>query len=216
MAKASPKLKTVKKADKKAEKKGAPKGSFFKTRKTREPEAEAGDTITPPAEIAQAIDAFRDAQEQAKHFEGEATVQKDAINDYSIKEFAKRVIKGKGRSFKLLGDQSMVTYVVMDASAGLTDEEVESFRDRWGDDAAEDLITRDFASIRFDGEVLAANYDAVVEALKTLPDDIQENLFKPMLMKAKTGSVERAKKYAKSAEELRELIQQLKIRNYIR
>ncbi len=65
---------------KKAEKKPAAKADFFKTRKTRESQQEAGDTITPPTEVAEAIDAFRDAQEQMKHFEGEMTVQKDAIN----------------------------------------------------------------------------------------------------------------------------------------
>jgi hypothetical protein len=119
---------------KKAEKKpAAAKKDFFKTRKTRETQEEAGDTITPPQEIADAIDAFRDAQEQAKHFEGEMTVQKDAINEYSLKEFSKRVLKGKNKSFKLMGEQSMVTYVVMDASAGITEEEVEAFKERWCD-----------------------------------------------------------------------------------
>lgn len=207
------------KSEKRFEKKPAAsrtKKEFFKTRKTREAEADGGDTITPPAEIAQAIDEFRGAQEQAKHFEGEATIQKDAINDYSLKEYSKRLLKGKGRSFKLLGNESMVTYVVMDASAGLTEEEVEAFRERWGDQAADDLITRDLASIRFDGEVLEANYEAVVEALQVLPKDVLESLFKPMLMKAKSGAVEKAKAYADSAEELRDLIRQLKIRNYIR
>src|SRR5215218_3243556 len=107
-----------------AEKKSAAKADVFKTRKTREPNPQGGDTITPPEEIARAIDEFRDAQEQAKHFEAEATLHKDAINDYSRREYAKRVVKGKNRSFKLLGEQSMVTYVVMDASAGLTEDDV--------------------------------------------------------------------------------------------
>src|SRR5688572_24922208 len=142
-----PKAKAQKKTGKlpegkKVETRKPAKADFFKTRKTREAEPEAGDTITPPEEVKQAIDAFRDAQEQMKHFEGEATVQKDAINDWSLKEFSKRVLKGKPKSFKLLGEQSMVTYVVMDASAGITEEELDAFRDRWGDDAAEELVTR--------------------------------------------------------------------------
>jgi len=197
-------------------KKPTGKGDIFKTRKTRETEQEAGDTISPPEEISQAIDAFRDAQEQAKHFEAEANVQKDAINDFSRREYVKRVHNGKNKSFKLLGEQSMVTYVVMDASAGITEEEAEAFKERWGEKATEELIVRDFASIRFDGEVLEANYDAVVEALQTLPEEVLENLFKPMLLKARPGSVEAAKKYAKTQEDLLELIQQLKIKNYIR
>jgi hypothetical protein len=192
------------------------KAEPFKTRRSREPEAQGGDTLTPPAEVAEAIDAFREAQEQAKHFEGEATVQKDIIVDYSRDQFTKRVLKGKKSSFKILGEQSMVTYVVMDASAGITEEEKDAFAERWGKKAAEDLITRDLASIRFDGEVLEANYEKVVEALQTLPKDVLDNLFKPMLMKARPGSVEAAKQYAKTPEELKELIQQLKIKNYIR
>ena len=46
--------------------------------------------------------------------------------------------------------------------------------------------------------------------------DVLENLFKPMLMKAKPGAVEAAKRYAKSPEDMREIIKQLKIKNYIR
>jgi len=69
------------KAKAKAEKKTtADKSDFFKTRKSRETDKDAGDTITPPEDIRQSIDSFRDAQEQMKHFEGEMTGQKDAIN----------------------------------------------------------------------------------------------------------------------------------------
>lgn len=200
----------------KAKPKAATATSPFKTRRTREPDAQASDTIEPPAEIAQAIDQFREFQEQAKHFEGEATVQKDIVMQFGQEMFTKRVLNGKTKSFKVLGEQSMVTFVVMDASAGLTEEEVEAFRERWGDDAADTLITNDLASIRFDAKVLEANFEAVVEALQVLPKSVFESLFKPMLMKATPGAVEAAKKYAKSAEELKEIVQQLKIKNYIR
>jgi hypothetical protein len=110
----------------------------------------------------------------------------------------------------------MVTYVVMDASAGLTEEDAEEFAKNYGKDAAEDLIVRDFASIKFDAKVLEANYDKVVEALQTLPPEVLENLFKPMLMKASPGAAERAKKYSKKPDELLEILKSLKIKNYIR
>lgn len=196
--------------------KGKAKADPFKTRKSRDPEPQAGDTLTPPAPVAKAIDLFREMQEQAKHYEGEATVQKDIIVEYSRGEYSKRVLNGMNRSFKVLGESSMVTYVVMDSSAGITEEEAEAFAERWGEEAAEALITNDLASIRFDPEVLEANYDAVVKALKVLPEKVLENLFKPMLKKATPGAVETAKKFTKNEEELQELIQQLKIKNYIR
>src|SRR5208282_4847758 len=104
-----------------------------------------------------------------------------------------RALSGKNGSFKVLGDETMVTYVVMDYSAGLSEEDVEEFAKNFGREAAEDLIARDFSSIKFDAKVLDANYDAVVEALQTLPEDVLSNLFKPMLMKARPGAAEAAK-----------------------
>lgn len=188
----------------------------FKTRKARTETQEAGDTISPPAEVAEAIDSFRESQEQAKHFEGEATIHKDTILSFAEGEYGRRLINGKNVSFKLLGNETMVTYVVMDASAGLTDEDVEEFARNWGEKAAEELIVRDFGSIKFDPKVLEANYDAIVEALQVLPEDVLENLFKPMLMKARPGAAELAKKYAKKSDDLIDLLKQLRIKNYIR
>jgi hypothetical protein len=188
----------------------------FKTKKTKTEASDASDTISPPAEVAEAIDAFREAQDQAKHFEGEATIHKDTILRFSEEEYVKRLIGGKNKSFKILGDETMVTYVVMDASAGLTEEDAEEFAKNFGQEAAEDLIVRDYSSVKFDAKVLEANYDAVVEALQTLPPEVLENLFKPMLMKAAPGAAERAKQYAKKANDLLEMLKALRIKNYIR
>lgn len=188
----------------------------FKTKKTRTVLSESNDTITPPKEVARAIDSFRECQDQAKHFEGESTIHKDLIMNFSNNEYSKRLYNGMSKSFKILGDETMVTYVVMDSSAGLTEEDVEDFRKKWGKAAAEKLITRDFGSIKFDPKVLEANYDAVVEALQVLPEQVLDNLFKPMLMKASPGAVETAKEFVKTPEDIKDLIKQLKIKNYIR
>lgn len=188
----------------------------FKKRKTKTPPTGASDTLTPPDDIAKAIDAFRECQEQARHFEGEATIHKDSVLNYSQSEYVKRLFNGQNTSFKVLGEETMVTYVVMDSSAGLTEEDVEEIRDQWGDQAADELVVPDYRSIRFDPEILEANYEEVVQALQVLPEEVLENLFKPMLMKAKPGAVESAKKYAKTKDQMLELIGQLKIKNYIR
>jgi hypothetical protein len=119
-------------------------------------------------------------------------------------------------SFKILGEETMVTYVVMDSSAGLTEEDVADFSQKWGKEVADELIVRDFGSIKFDAAVLEANYDAVVEALQVLPEQVLQNLFKPMSMKARPGAAELAKKYAKSPEDIKDLLKSLKMKNYIR
>ena len=188
----------------------------FKTRKTKTPPPDANDSLTPPEEVAQAIDSFRAAQDQYKHYEGEMTLYKDTILNYSTEEYSKRLLNGVNGSFKVLGEETMVTYVVMDSSAGLSEEDVQAFSEAWGKEAAESLIMRDYGSVKFDPSVLEANYDAVVEALQTLPEAVLNSLFKPMLMKSRPGAAERAKKYAKNPEDMKEILKQLKIKNYIR
>lgn len=188
----------------------------FKTRKTKESAETKVDTVTPPAEVQRAVDMFRENQEQARHFEGEATVYKDRIVEFSLEEYCKRVLKGQTKSFKVLGHETIVNYIIQDSSAGLTEEDFEEFQSKWGKKAAEDMIVKDYASIRLNGDVLANHYEEVVHALQVLPPNILNQLFKPMLMKASPNAVEKAKKYAKNAADLAELIKELKIKNYIK
>lgn len=192
------------------------KADPFKVKKSKSSSPQESDTVTPPEDVREAIDAFRECQEQAKHFEGEATVHKDKIMDYSRREFSKRSLNGHDTSFKMLGDESMVTYVVMNSSAGLTEEDVANFAAKWGDEAADELIERDYRSIRFDPKVLEANYEAVVDALQTLPESILEQLFKPMLLKASDNALNKAKKYIKDKDSLAEITQDLKLKHYVR
>jgi hypothetical protein len=188
----------------------------FKTKKTKTPASKVNDTVTPPAPVQEAIDKFREYQEQARHFEGEATIYKDKALAFCQKEYVKRLSNGIDGSFKVLGEETMITYTVVDSSAGLSEEDKEAFAERWGEEAAEALIKRDYQSIRFDPAVLEANYDEVVAALQQLDPDILERLFKPMLMKAVPGAVQLAKKFAKSQEDMQEIIRDLKIKNYIK
>ncbi len=194
----------------------AKKSDPFKTRKTKVETKDQAEVLSPPKDVAEAIDRFRESQEQAKHFEGEAMIYKDKILDYSRELFCKRLFQGFSQSFKIASDESMVTYIVQDSSAGLTEDDVAEIRSRWGERAADDLITKDYASIRFDANVLEANYDRVVAALQSLPEEVLDKLFKPMLMKATPGAIEMAKRHAKTPEEMNELLEQLKIKNYVK
>ena len=188
----------------------------FKTRKNKNQSVKQNDTITPPEEIREAIDLFRECQDQARHFEAESTYHKEKIMKYCEQEFAHRFATGRTKSFKVLGEESMVTYVIQDMSAGLTSDEIEEFSQKWGERAANELIEKDYRSIRFNEKVLANHYDQVVEALQSLPENILSHLFKPMLMKAKEGALEKAKKFAKDEASFKTIVQNLKMRNFIR
>lgn len=188
----------------------------FKTRKTRESPESKVDAVKPPAEIQRDVDRFRENQEQAKTFEAQATVYKDRIVAFALEKYSERVMKGQTKSFKIPGHETIVNYIIQDSSAGLTEEDMEEFENRWGKKATEDMIVKDYSSIRLNGQVLAEHYEEIVGALQTLPGDILGQLFKPMLMKATPNAVEKAKKYTKTAHELAEMIKQLKIKNYIK
>jgi hypothetical protein len=189
----------------------------FRTRKTRrETQPAVSDTMTPPHNIAAAIDALREAQDQARFFEGEVTVHKNEVLTFAEEIYGKRLASGNNESFKILGEDSIVTYVIVDSGAGLTEEDADEFRSTFGADAADELIVRDLGSLRFNPRVLEENYEAVVAALQTLPADVLNNLFKPMLLKAKPGAAESARKFAKKPEDLVEIIKALKMKNHIR
>lgn len=191
-------------------------GDPFKVKRSKTQPAKETDTVTPPPDVAEAIDKFRECQDQARHFEGEATVYKDKVATYCAAMFTQRLLNGLPGTFKVLGDETMVSYVISDSSAGLSEEDVEAFTEKWGEDAADELITRDLHTIRFDPEVLAANYDEVVAALQTLRPEVLEKLFKPMLMKAKPGAVQAARQFAKTPEEMQEIVKDLKMKNYLK
>ena len=188
----------------------------FRTRRSKKETGAEPDTIEVPAEIAEAIDAFRECQEQAKHYEGEATVYKNSILDFARGVFAKRAMNGQDKSFKLLGGDSMVTFVIQDSTAGISEDDLEDIASNWGESAGKELIQRDYASIRFDPKVLEAHYDEVVEALQVLPDHVIENLFKPMLLKGKTGALENIRRVVKDESEFVKLLLDLKLKHYIK
>ena len=107
------------------------KSDPFKVRKNTAP-SKADDIVTPPSEVSEAINAFRQAIDQAKFFEGEATVYKNTIVDYARSEYSKRFFNGHKSGFKLQGSDAMIMYVIQDSSAGFSDEDVAEFADRWG------------------------------------------------------------------------------------
>ena len=104
----------------------------FKTRKAKASAEPSSDTLMPPEEIAQAVDAFRAAQDQYKHFEGEMTIHRDQVLEFSHAEYARRVFRGLLKSFKIQGEESMLTYVAMDSSAGLSEDDLGHFTEQWG------------------------------------------------------------------------------------
>ena len=191
------------------------RASPFKVRTKINP-AKSDDIITPTKEVAEAIDAFREAIDQAKFFEGEATIYKNTIVDFARSAYAKRFFKGDRSGFKLQGTDAVIMYIVQDSSAGFSDEDAEEFAGNWGKAASEELIVRDFSSIRFNDKVLEAHYDEVVDALSILPPEILDNLFKPMLMKAKPNALEAARKYAKKTDDFQNIMRDLRIKNYIK
>lgn len=177
------------------------------------------DVVTPPEAVASAVDAFRAAADQAKHIEGEATVYKNLVFEFGKGEYAKRAMHGKTASFKILGKEEVVMFISADKGSGLTEEDVATLAAELGPDGeakAASLVTKDYSSIRFNPDVLEKHYEAVVEALQTLPPEVLENLFLPGAMVAVKGAGEMLRAHAKDAAHYERLLDLAKITLYIK
>lgn len=172
--------------------------------------------IKAPENLASTVDELHDINGQIKHLKGEETVLRDSINAFAQETFSDRFRGGLTGNFRIEGETSSITYIVQDASSGISSEEKEDFANKWGDEAADALIVEDFASIKFDTKVLEANYDAVVAALQTLPEEVFTTLFKPMSLKATKGAAGKAAELTESAKDLADMLRDLKIKTQIR
>ena len=191
------------------------KTSPFKVQKSKAAKADTASLIA-PKKIAKNIDSFREYQDQAKHYESLAAAHKVEIVVYAKKNYSERIMNGQGGSFKIIGEESQVTWVASTGSAALSAEDEAIIKDKWGKKAAKELLTPDFSSLKFDAKVLEANYDMVAQALKALPSEVLENLFKPMAMKASKDALDKAHEFVKTPEEMSEVCAILKLKNYIR
>lgn len=174
------------------------------------------DVLNTPKDISKAVDSFKKLQSEIKHLEGEATLVKNQVTDFARDRFAERVLNDKYNNFKLQGTDQVVSFIAQDASAGLSEDDVDQIKEEFGSKAAKALVVDDLSSLRFNPETLNDNFDMILKALQTLPNEILDNLFKPMLKKASPEAVKKATSFAKDQDELKRLIQLLKIKNYIR
>lgn len=193
----------------------APKSPFTTKKSSTSKSKVQTATDTPPA-VAEAVDAFKNLKDQIKHLEGQSAIHKDTIMEFAGKEFVKRWMVGHDESsMKVLGKSNThVNYTLMDKSGAITEEEKEEIAKRFGEETADALCVPDFSTLRFDAEVLAANYDAVLGALSALPEDVLNSLFKPMTLKAAPRA--EIRQHASSADELGDLLKALKITSYIK
>jgi hypothetical protein len=187
----------------------------FKIKKTRN--KDDIESIKPPPEVAVAVDRFNASHELVRHHMSELSVQREIIMNYALDTHSQRLTdEDKNRSFKILGVEKTVTFVAVDGSGQITGDELAEFQTEWGKAAAKTLIVKDWNNVRVNGEVLVKNFDVIMKVLEKLPPKILQNLFWPISLKAVKGAVDKAKPWAKSSDKMRRIIEQLKLRNYIK
>lgn len=187
------------------------KDPFKKTRKTAT-SASKKPEIETPFEVCQAITEFKEIKEEISGLEGQLTGIKGTIMAFGKDEFVRQCSNGNFSGFKLLGNDCHVSYVAQDRSKGMSDEQVETIAEVYGDDVAGNIIVEDLASLKFNTAVLEANYDAVVKALQTLPAAVMENLFKPMTQKAVPVRL----LYKETGEKFRDALDDLGMTHYVK
>ena len=169
------------------------------------------DTIEAPSEIAEMVDNYVTETSQIKKTQKRLGTTKKLIADYANTVRAQRSMHNKFESFTLSGSKEMITYVCCDTGAGLGRKERAEFEEKHGNEAAKALIGLAFNSIKFDADVFKENYRVIFENLQKLPEPIRDQVLQPLVYKAKKGSVEKIKQFAKNDDQAQEMLRDLRI-----
>jgi hypothetical protein len=184
----------------------------FKVKKTTTTKSKVAG-VDAGSEVSAAVDTMVQLQAQIKNLEGQVSELKAKVSEAGYTAYTTRAMTGMVESsVRLQGQSSYANFTVSDASNLLSEDDKANVAEKWGEEAAEALVLRSY-SIKFDESVLAANYDVVVKALMTLPENVLENLFKPEPLKA--APLADIRKHAKDAADLESLMKVLRIKTSV-
>jgi len=194
------------------------KDPFSRAAKEKKATSTSLEKINPPTEIKFSVDEYKKLDGQIKVLEGEKAGHKSILEAFARDTYATRQVAEKSGNFAILGDSSHVTYIVQDASGGMTQVEYDEFASQHGKKAAESLLALNKASVKFDVKTLEEPgvMQQVVDALNTLPPDLLERLFTPAYYGVVEDVTIKARKFAKDAKQYQQIMSDLKVKAYIR
>lgn len=174
------------------------------------------ETVATPANIRIAVDEFVKYSQEMKRLEAEQGQSKKLVNDYCFETYTKRMMTGSFANFRLAGDETTALYIVMDKSSSIAPDDYDKFELKHGIKAAEELLVQDLASFRINPEAMALAGDRIREVFSQLSTEIGVKVLQKGSFKTTDDAALKARSYAKTPDELAELIIDMKITKYVR
>lgn len=204
-----------------AKKASKAKPNIFKVRKTAEKKVtKSKATVLDPGtdELKEAVDSFSSLKKQIKHLEGEMTVYKDMLTDFSEENYAERNKGGITGNFKIQGNETQINYIVPARARAKDEAKYDEFVETHGEATAERLLEVDYGSIRLNAEFLSEgnNQELLMTALGKLGQDFLDNVFTSPTYKVTKDAVLEASDIAKNADELRSILTDLQLASYLK
>jgi len=168
---------------------------------------------------AEAVDEYHRLQSEIKMLEGQQEAFKHEVLDEAKAVFATRLFDGQKGNIKILGKTESVTFITQNSGSMLTEEDLAIAAEKFSKKTIAALTEPDLGSLKFNPEFIGSEsmQKRLFEALgKTFNKAELEEMFLPIGHKVKSDTVEQAVKYVKSASELADLYQTLKLKAYIK
>ncbi len=188
-------------------------------KKTSESSKSSLTSIQASDPIASSVDEYARIQAEIKHLEGERDSYKKPITDEGKAKYAERMMSGQLGNIKLIGNEHMVTFIAQNSSSQLTESDIQNAEEKFGKKVITDLVTVDLSSLKFNPDfvgneaVQAKIFASLEKAFK--PEELAA-MFLPVSSKVVDNVLERATNHVKTAANLVELYDALKIKCYIK
>jgi hypothetical protein len=184
----------------------------FKTKKTSTKTSKVTTIKDAGSDIKKAVDAWVAAKAAETKAKADVGTQDPVIRAYAIQQFANRQMDGIEGNFNIEGDDSKCQFQVQAKSKARSEEDVATFVEEYGQEAADALFRDDNSSIKINGKYLEANWSRLVGSLmEALTDDDFENLFTTRTVNVVEDVHARAKDFANDAKELAEIYTALEL-----
>lgn len=199
-----------------AKKKATKRVDPFKVKKSGTSSSKSLEALVPPENIKVLIDEYREAADNAKKYDGEKKALAAQIKPWALEKAAERRMKGINSNFNICGEHTTCQFQMQEKVSGIDEDYLASFTDQYSEKVADAVFKKDFGSIRLDGKYLEEHYDEIIEKLMGALGDHMQHLFKPATFGLTEDGLEKAKKFAKSPEELAELFSAMKVTSFIK
>ena len=174
------------------------------------------DVVEAPKELKSIIDEWKEFADLEKKYKAKKAGLAPQIKEFASMVNAKRRLSGKNENFNLIGDEQTCQFQMTSRISGGSDDDIALIVEKYGEEVAEALFQKDYASLKINDKYLKANWNEIIPKLtKALGDHFHE-LFSEMSHKLADDGLEKAAEFVETPEELSNLYDDLKVVSFLK